>query len=53
MYFVKCNILYDILIHRKLDSKCPTYCILYISSVQSYNFFAIFAIVNIHFLNKN
>ena len=37
------------MIHRKLGTKRPTYCTLYVSSVQSYNFFAIFAIVNIYF----
>ena len=41
------------MIHRKLGTKRPTYCTLYISRVQSYNFFAIFAIVNIHFFNEN
>ena len=33
------------MIHRKLGIKHPTYCTLYISRMQSYNFFMIFTIV--------
>ena len=40
------------MIHRKLGTKRPTYCTLYISRVQSYNFFAIFAIARKCFLQN-